>query len=113
MIKYIRLKRIFYSFPKLDLSILPTMDLPAEYQNTRVPEDNSTNNFLIFGALGGACAACLILGIIIHNFVSTKKKIRHENRIEIPLQMTPQGNCITYEILSKLLIFIPRDRFHD
>ena len=88
------------------------MDLPAEHPNTRVPEDGRNNNFPIFGALGGACAACLILGIIIRKFVCNKKKSRDENRIEIPLQTTPQGKCITYEIESKFLIHF-RDRFYD
>ena len=89
------------------------MDLPAEYQNTRAPEGNSSSNILIgiLIALGGACAACLILGIIIRKFVCNKKKSRDENRIEIPLQTTPQGKCITYEIESKFLIHF--DRFYD
>ena len=77
------------------------MDLPGEYQNTTTPEDNSTNNIAIIGALGGGVAAGLILGIIIGTFVSTKKKTQLENGLEIPLQITPQGKCILYEIESK------------
>ena len=106
IIKYIHLKRVFRCFPNFDLSIILTMDLPAEYKNTRVPEGNGSSNILIgiLIALGGACAACLILGIIIRTVVSNKKKSRHENRIEIPLQISPKGNCITYDMESKFLM---------
>ena len=70
-----------------------TVDLPGE--------GDSTINIAMFGALGGGCAACLILGIIVGIFVSNKKKSRTENNKEIPLPIVSRGNCISQEIKSK------------
>ena len=80
------LKKIFDFIADSTFSIPPKVDLPGE--------GDSNINIAMFGALGGGCAACLILGIVVGTFVSNKKKSRSENNKETPLQVVSQGNCI-------------------
>lgn len=71
-----------------NLTTPPTLYLPVE--------DDGNNNTLTYAALGGICAACIIFGFIAGAVASRKKK-GNENREEIALQTTAEGNCISLD----------------
>ena len=61
-------------------------------------EDDGYNNTLTYAALGGICAACIIFGFIA-GAVASKKKKGNENREEIALHTSAEGNCMSLDTI--------------
>ena len=74
-----------------NLTTPPTMYLTVE--------DDGNNNTLIYAALGGVCASCIICGFLAGAVVS-KKKTGSESREEIAVQTTTEGKCISLDTIE-------------